>query len=42
MGPYASPDQPRRSPEVDTLRALVPEDTDVIRVRTATRTAATN
>jgi hypothetical protein len=42
MGPYASPDQPRRTPEVDTLRALVPESADVIRVRAATRTAATN
>ena len=41
MGQYASPDQPRRSPEVDTLRALVPDGTDVIRVRAATRTAAT-
>jgi hypothetical protein len=42
MGPYASPAQPRPSAAVDTLRALVPEDADVIRVRAATRTAATN
>ncbi|MEV6682205.1 hypothetical protein AB0N09_35895 [Streptomyces erythrochromogenes] len=42
MGPYASPTQPRRTPAVDTLRALVPDDADVIRVRAATPTAATN
>ncbi|MFE1190206.1 hypothetical protein [[Kitasatospora] papulosa] len=42
MGPYASPAQPRRTPAVDTLRALVPDDADVIRVRAATPTAATN
>jgi hypothetical protein len=42
MGPNASLYQPRRVPEVDTLRALVPGDTDVIKVRAATRTAATN
>ncbi len=40
MGPYASPAQPRRTPAVDTLRALVPDDADVIRVRAATPTAA--
>lgn len=33
MGPHAHPDQPRRTPEVDTLRALVPDTADVIRVR---------
>ncbi|MER8120695.1 hypothetical protein, partial [Streptomyces sp. NPDC094031] len=42
MGPHASPAQPRRTPAVDTLRALVPETADVIRVRAATPTAATN
>jgi hypothetical protein len=42
MGQYASLTQPRPSPAMDTLRALVPEGTDVIRVRAATRTAATN
>lgn len=42
MGPYASPDQPPRTPEVDTLRALVPEGADVIRVRAATPTPASN
>lgn len=42
MGPYASPNQPRRTPLVDTLRALVPDDADVIRVRAATPTAATS
>lgn len=42
MGPYASPAQPRRTPAVDTLRALVPDDADVIRVRAATPTAATS
>lgn len=41
MGPYASPDQPRPSAAVDTLRALVPESADLIRVRAATPTAAT-
>lgn len=41
MGPYANPSQPRRSPAVDTLRALVPDNADVIRVRAATPTAAT-
>ncbi|WP_127455081.1 hypothetical protein [Streptomyces sp. B29(2018)] len=42
MGPYASPARPRRTPAVDTLRALVPETADVIRVRAATPTAATS
>lgn len=41
MGPYASPDQPRRTPAMDTLRTLIPDDADVIRVRAATPTAAT-
>ena len=41
MGPYASPDQPRPSPEVDTLRALAPADADVVHVRAAAPTAAT-
>lgn len=41
MGPYANPQQPTRSPAVDTLRALVPDDADLIRVRAATPTAAT-
>lgn len=42
MGPYAALTQPTRTAAVDALRALVPEDADVIRVRAATRTAATN
>ncbi|MFG3429723.1 hypothetical protein [Streptomyces californicus] len=42
MGPYASPDQPRRTSAMDTLRALVPDSADVIRVRAATPTAATS
>jgi hypothetical protein len=41
MGPYASPTQPRPTPATDTLRALVPDDADVIKVRAATPTAAT-
>ena len=41
MGPDASPDQPRRSAAVDTLRAQVPESADLILVRAAPPTAAT-
>jgi hypothetical protein len=41
MGPYANPEQPTRTAPVDTLRALVPDEADVIRVRAATPTAAT-
>lgn len=41
MGPYAALTQPTRTAALDSLRALVPEDADVIRVRAATRTAAT-
>lgn len=33
MGPHAHPDQPRPTPAVDSLRALVPGTADVIRVR---------
>ncbi|GGU52680.1 hypothetical protein [Streptomyces violascens] len=40
MGPYASPSQPPRSRAVDSLRALVPDDADVIRVRGAAPNAA--
>ncbi|MFF9785618.1 hypothetical protein [Streptomyces nigrescens] len=40
MGPHSSPAQPPRTPAVDALRALVPDDADVILVRGAAPSAA--